>query len=118
MTFDDGPMDLPAAPDRFGGKALTDVLLDTLAQYGAKGTFDVVGDTSENYPDEAGKEGSAAWGGVRYDHYPDIHRDDRGGALHNDRLIRRMLEEGHEITNHGYRHIIFERKPFVYGARQ
>ena len=45
MTFDDGPMGLPASPDRFEGKTLTDVLLDTLAQYGAKGSFDVIGDT-------------------------------------------------------------------------
>ena len=117
MTFDDGPMDLPAAPDRFGGKSLTDVLLDTLAEFGAKGTFDVVGDTGENYPDKAGKVGSAAWGGVKYDHYPDIRQDDKGGAEHNDRLIRRILAEGHQITNHGYRHIIFGKKPFVYGAR-
>ena len=35
MTFDDGPMGLPASPDRFDGRTLTDVLLDTLAQYGA-----------------------------------------------------------------------------------
>lgn len=118
MTFDDGPMDLPAAPDRFGGKSLTDVLLDTLAEYGAKGTFDVVGDTSENYPDTAGKLGSAAWGGIKYDHYPDLGKDGKGGAEHNDRLIRRILAEGHQITNHGYRHIIFGKKPFVYGARE
>ena len=117
MTFDDGPMDLPAAPDRFGGRSLTDVLLDTLAEYGAKGTFDVIGDTSENYPDRAGKAGTAAWGGVRSDHYPDIDRDDRGGALHCGRLIRRILDEGHQITNHGYRHIIFGKKRFVYGKR-
>ena len=32
MTFDDGPMGLPASPDRFEGKTLTDVLLDTLAR--------------------------------------------------------------------------------------
>lgn len=118
MTFDDGPMDMPASPDRFGGRSLTDVLLDTLAQYGAKGSFDVIGDTSENYPDQAGKLGSAAWGGIKFDHYPDIHCDDKGGAVHNDRLIRRMLDEGHQITNHGYRHIIFGKKPFVYGARE
>lgn len=55
MTFDDGPMDLPSSPDKFDGKALTDILLDTLGEYGAQGTFDVVGDTSENYPDTAGK---------------------------------------------------------------
>ena len=36
MTFDDGPMGLPASPDRFDGRTLTDVLLDTLAQYGAR----------------------------------------------------------------------------------
>ena len=41
MTFDDGPMGLPASPDRFEGKTLTDALLDTLAQYGAKGSFGI-----------------------------------------------------------------------------
>ncbi len=117
MTFDDGPMDLPAAPDRFDGRSLTDVLLDTLAQYGARGTFDVIGDTSDNYPDKPGKPGSAAWGGIRYDHYPDCGKDDRGGVVHNDRLVRRILDEGHQLTNHGYRHIIFGKKPFVYGKR-
>ena len=118
MTFDDGPMDLPAAPDRFEGRALTDVLLDALAEFGAKGTFDVIGDTSENYPDQAGKVGSAAWGGVKYDHYPDIGKDSGGGAAHCERLVRRILDGGHQITNHGYRHIIFGKKPFVYGQRE
>lgn len=116
MTFDDGPMDLPAAPDKFGGASLTDVLLDTLQEFDAHGTFDVIGDTGENYPDVAGN-GQADWGGVKYDHYPDINQDERGGAAHNERLIRRMLEEGHQITNHGYRHILFGKKPFVYGNR-
>ncbi|MFR4757901.1 MAG: polysaccharide deacetylase family protein [Evtepia gabavorous] len=117
MTFDDGPMDLPSSPDKFDGKALTDILLDTLGEYGAQGTFDVVGDTSENYPDTAGKSGQADWGGVRYDHYPDINQDERGGAVHNQRLLRRMLDEGHQVTNHGYRHVLFGKKPFVYGKR-
>ena len=107
-----------AAPGRVGGRSLTDVLLDTLAEFGARGTFDVIGDTSENYPDAAGKAGSAAWGGVKFDHYPDIGKDGQGGAAHCERLIRRMLDEGHQITNHGYRHIIFGKKPFVYGARE
>lgn len=80
MTFDDGPMDLPSSPDKFDGRSLTNILLDTLAEYDAKGTFDVVGDTSENYPDVAGKTGQADWGGVKYDHYPDINQDDRGGV--------------------------------------
>lgn len=117
MTFDDGPMDLPCAPDRFGGRSLTDVLLDTLGEFGAKGTFDVVGSTGENYPDQAGKLNSPAWGGVKYDHYPDIGQDHKGGVVNNDRLIRRMLAEGHQITSHGYRHIIFGKKPYVYGDR-
>ncbi len=112
VTLEVDALTLPAV------RALTDVLLDTLAQYGARGSFDVIGDTSANYPDEAGKLGSAAWGGVRFDHYPDIHCDEQGGAEHNDRLIRRMLAEGHQITNHGYRHILFGKKPFVYGARE
>ena len=105
MTFDDGPMDLPASPDKFGGQSLTDVLLDTLKDYGAKGTFDVVGDTGENYPDIAGRAGQADWGGVKYDHYPDINQDERGGAAHNPRLMQRILAEGHQVTNHSYRHI-------------
>ncbi len=117
MTFDDGPMNLPAAPDQFHGRALTDLILDALAEFDAKGTFDVIGDTGMNYPDKAGREGSAAWGGIRFDHYPDIHQDEFGGAVHNDRIIRRMLAEGHQITNHGYRHILFGKKPFVYARR-
>ena len=117
MTFDDGPMDLPASPDRFGGRCLTDVLLDTLSRHHAFGTFDIIGDTSANYPDEAGRNGEADWGGVKYDHYPDFGKDNLGGAEHNDRLIRRILDEGHQITNHGYRHVIFGKKPFVYGKR-
>ncbi len=117
MTFDDGPMNMPCSPDLFEGKCLTDVLLDTLEKYDAHGTFDVIGDTKENYPDEAGALGSAAWGGIRYDHYPDINADENGGALRQERLIHRMIDGGHQITNHGYRHIIFGKKPFVYGKR-
>lgn len=118
MTFDDGPMNLPAAPDGFGGKAMTEVLLDACLKYGAHVTFDIIGDTSENYPDKAGSAGSPSWGGVKFDHYPDINRDNCGGAVHAPFLIQRMLNEGHELSNHGYRHIIFGKKPFVYGARE
>ena len=42
MTFDDGPMNLPACPDLFDGRAMTDVLLDILDEFNAKGTFDVI----------------------------------------------------------------------------
>ena len=117
MTFDDGPMALPASPDVFGGRALTDVLLDTLDEFGAKGTFDVVGDTSGNYPDVCGALGSPTWGGTAYDHYPCFGQDAHGGALNCPELLERIIREGHQITNHGYRHALFGKKPYVYGKR-
>ncbi|MBQ9941159.1 MAG: polysaccharide deacetylase family protein [Clostridia bacterium] len=118
MTFDDGPMLLPASPDSFSGKALTEILLDTLDKYSAKGTFDIIGTTKDNYPDQAGKLGSASWGGIKFDHYPDIHLDNMGGAINGEKYIRRMIEDGHTLSNHGYRHIIYGKKPFVYGNRE
>ena len=118
MTFDDGPCRLPPNPDRFRGKALTLVLAETLERYGAKGTFDVVGDTSANYPDKAGKHGSASWGGVSYDHYPDFQKDGEGGVVHCPELIDRLLAGGHEITSHTYSHVLFGWKPLVYGRRK
>lgn len=118
MTFDDGPMNMPASPDRSDGRAMTALLLDALSKYSAHATFDIIGTTEENYPDSAGAVGSAAWSGVKFDHYPDIGFDARGGAVHAPELVKRMLDEGHELANHGYRHIIFGKKPFVYGARE
>lgn len=118
MTFDDGPCRLPANPDNHGGKPLTLVLAETLEQYGAHGSFDVVGDTSHNYPDHKGKHGSATWGGVAYDHYPDFAKDADGGAVHCPELIDRLLEGGHEITNHTYSHVLFGRKNIVYAQRK
>ncbi len=117
MTFDDGPMADPAAPDDGSGRGMTEILLDVMKKYGAHGTFDVVGFTGDNYPDEAGKVGTPLWGGTRFDHYPDFGRDTYGGALHQMELVKRMLREGHSLSNHGYRHIIFGKKPFVYGKR-
>ena len=117
MTFDDGPCRLPANPDEFGGKPLTLVLAETLERHGARGSFDVVGDTSANYPDVAGKHGSASWGGVAYDHYPDFGKDADGGALHCPELIDRLLQGGHEITSHTYSHVLFGKKSLVYGKR-
>lgn len=117
MTFDDGPCRLPASPDEFGGKPLTLVLAETLEKYGAQGTFDVVGDTSGNYPDQAGKHGSASWGGIAYDHYPDFGRDADGGVLHCPELADRLLQGGHELTSHTYSHVLFGKKNLVYGKR-
>lgn len=117
MTFDDGPCRLPANPSKTG-KPLTLDLLETLERFGAKGTFDVVGDTSGNYPDKPGNEGSAYWGGVAYDHYPDFEKDADGGAAHCPELIDRILSGGHEITSHTWAHVLYGPKPLVYGNRK
>lgn len=116
MTFDDGPTVALTNP-KVSELGLTEYLLETLESYGAKGTFDVIGSTAENYPDEAGEHGSFSWGGVKYDHYPDINRDGDAGAVAHPELIKRMLSGGHEISNHAYRHILFGHLKLVYGAR-
>ncbi len=117
MTFDDGPCRQPANPDRFGGKPLTLVLTETLEEFGAKGTFDVIGDTSGNYPDVPGKEGTAAWGGTAYDHYPDFQKDEEGGVAHCPELVDRLLNAGHQITSHTWKHVLWGRKNIVYARR-
>ena len=93
-------------------------LAEILERHGAKGSFDVVGDTSANYPDKPGKHGSASWGGVRYDHYPDFGQDANGGVVHCPELTARLLEGGHELTSHTYSHVLFGWKPLVYGQRK
>lgn len=118
MTFDDGPCRLPACPDHFRGKPLTLVLAEILERYGAKGTFNVVGDTSGNYPDRPGKSGSAFWNGTAYDHLPDIGQDLEGGVVNCPELVSRLLAGGHEIASHGYAHILFGWAPLLYGSRK
>ena len=118
MTFDDGPCALPAAPDHFRGKALTLVLAETLERYGARGTFNIVGDTSEGYPDRPGKEGTPFWNGMARDHFPDINQDSRGGALHCPELIKRLLAGGHELSNHSYSHLLFGWNSLAQGQRK
>ncbi len=118
MTFDDGPCRMPPNPVGSHEKGLTMTLVDILEKYGARGTFDVVGSTAGNYPDEAGKEGTAAWGGVRYDHYPDFGHDAEGGAQACREEIDRLLKGGHEITSHTYAHVLYGPKNVVYGKRK
>ena len=116
MTFDDGPCALPANPSE-SKDALTAQLIRTLEKYGAKGTFDVVGDTSDNYPDKPGKEGSVFWGGIKFDHYPDFEKDSFGGVKNCPELVKMILDGGHEITSHTWSHVLFGPKPLVYGRR-
>lgn len=117
MTFDDGPTNYPTNPDKHGGKPLTLCILEALEAHGAKGTFDSIGDTSENYPDQAGEIGTAMWGGIAYDHYPDINLDQYAGVKNCPELTKRILSGGHEITSHSYVHRIWGAKPLVYGKR-
>ncbi len=118
MTFDDGPSKLPCQPPVNGDAGLTAHLLDTLKQYDAVGTFDVIGSTAENYPDTAGEVGSQYVFGHGYDHYPCFDMDSLAGAAACPELIQRMVAEGHEIANHTYRHIIYGKNRTVYRNRK
>ncbi len=115
MTFDDGPTTLKTTSDASIG--LTASLLDTLKKYDAKGTFDVIGTTHENYPDKEGELGNFTWSGVGYDHYPKYNDDLSAGAVNCPDLIERILKEGHEITSHTYTHRLFGPMRAVYGGR-
>lgn len=117
MTFDDGPTTLPTNPPR-SELGLTEDLLSTLKQYDARGTFDVIGTTADNYPDTAGPTGTFTWGGETYDHYPDFEKDAQAGVKNLPELTRRILDEGHEITSHTYRHILFGQNRIIYGKRK
>ncbi|MDE7219079.1 MAG: polysaccharide deacetylase family protein [Oscillospiraceae bacterium] len=118
MTFDDGPCRLPASPDHFRGRPLTQVLAEILERYGARGTFNVVGDTSGGYPDKLGKPGSPFWNGAACDHFPAFRQDDQGGAVHCPELISRLLAGGHEIASHSYTHLMFGRTSLLYSSRK
>ncbi len=115
ITFDDGPCRLPSEPSK-DGKPLT-LASGKLGAVRRARTFDIVGDTSEKLPGSPGKEGSASWGGVKFDLPPISQgRGRRRSAL--PELVQRILDGGHEITSHTYRHVLYGPKPLVYGGRQ
>jgi peptidoglycan/xylan/chitin deacetylase (PgdA/CDA1 family) len=121
MTFDDGPSALPPSPSpqkHYEHSGLTDILLDILKKYDAKGTFDVIGTTEYNYPDKPGKLNSFSWGGMKFDHYPDFQKDTLAGVKNQLDIARRMILEGHELSNHGYCHILYGPMKLVYGRRK
>ncbi len=78
----------------------------------------MIGDTAGRYPDRAGREGTPAWNGQSYDHFPDIGQDAQGGAFHCPELIGRLLAGGHEIANHSYSHLLFGWDSLVLGQRK
>ncbi len=108
MTFDDGPT---------YSSDITKSLVETLNQFDAKGTFDVIGTTENNYPDVEGKIGTPSWSGTQYDHYPKFNSDKNAGAVNCPDLIELILSSGHEITNHTYSHILFGKKNIIYSKR-
>lgn len=117
MTFDDGPMNLPPIPAN-SSTSLTEVLLKTLEKHNAKGTFDIIGTTASNYPDVEGKIGTPSWGGVKFDHYPSFGSDEFAGAVNCPDLIKKILNGGHQLTNHTYSHILYGKKNIIYSKRQ
>ncbi len=120
MTFDDGPCAVPPGPWDSGTdqRKLTEVILDALNKYNAKATFNVIGTTEDNYPDKRGNINSFSWGGLRFDHYPDFQKDSLAGVKNQIGLAARMVAEGHELSNHGYRHILFGPMKLVYRQRE
>ena len=114
MTFDDGPTTMPSTNST---TPLTASLLDSLSKFGAKGTFDVIGTTHENYPDSPGQMGNFTWSGVHFDHYPKYEDDFAAGAVNQPDLIKKIIDGGHEITSHTYTHTLFGPMRAIYGKR-
>lgn len=124
MTYDDGPNALEPKPLPKGYSerktlkvGLTSWLIEQNNNFLAKGTFDCIGSTAENYPDKTGKEGTASWGGIKHDHYPDYGMDNLGGLINQIELGQDLLDNDFEIANHSGRHIIFGKMNLIYNNR-
>jgi len=120
MTFDDGPMNLPPNPENENYKeynSLTKVIIEIMKEYNANGTFNVVGSTEDNYPDKKGDLHGTKWGGVMNDHYPKYNEDKNGGAFNQSKLVKDLIDNGHEISSHGYVHKLFGPNKLIYGSR-
>ena len=115
MTFDDGPTYMKISDGTDIG--LTESIIKTLEKHNAKGTFDIIGTTEGNYPDVEGKIGTPSWGGVRYDHYPTFGNDQNAGAVNCPELIKRIINGGHQLTNHTYSHVLYGKKNVIYSKR-
>ncbi|WP_058486876.1 polysaccharide deacetylase family protein [Defluviitalea phaphyphila] len=121
MTFDDGPMNMPINPitdPKYKNCGLTKILVNIMKEYEARGTFNVIGTTEYNYPDKEGTINKPTWSGVKHDHYPKFKKDKYAGAKNQKELIKLLLDNGHEISNHGYRHVLFGKNNIVYGSRE
>ena len=116
MTFDDGPTYLPVSSgDKKWGLTLS--IIETLEKHNAKGTFDIIGTTENNYPDVEGKIGTPSWSGVKFDHYPTFGNDKNAGAVNCPDLVKRIIKGGHQLTNHTYSHVLYGKKNVIYSKR-
>lgn len=115
ITFDDGPCAAPARPSL---EPVTTSILDTLKAFGARGTFNVIGTTRFKYPDKQGPIGGPYWNGIYHDHYPEYGQDHLAGVLEQPGLARRMVDEGHELSNHGMTHTAFGPAVYPYAYRR
>ncbi len=115
ITFDDGPCAGPAKPSM---APVTQSILKTLSDYDAKGTFDIIGTTTLKYPDRRGQKGGPYWNGIKYDHYPEFGEDRLAGAVNQLDLVKQMIEEGHELSNHGFTHAPFGPCKYPYASRK
>ncbi len=115
ITFDDGPCAGPAKP---GSEPVTESILKILSDYRAKGTFDIIGTTAPKYPDIKGENGGPYWNGVKYDHYPEFRADNLAGAVNQPDLVKQIVQEGHELSNHGFTHAPFGPCRYPYASRK
>lgn len=121
MTFDDGPMNMPINPlidPKYEGWGLTRVLIDIMKEYDARGTFNIIGTTEYNYPDRPGRLHKPDWSGIRHDHYPQFGKDKYAGAKNQKELIHMLLKNGHEVSNHGFKHVLFGKNNIIYSRRE
>ncbi len=118
MTFDDGPCAMPhKGNNNFGDKELTLVLMDILNKYDAKGTFNHIGTTQYNYPDDKPAKNTKTWINNIHDHYPFFKYDEFGGIINQSWITQRLINSGHEIANHGGQHIIFGKVNLISNKR-
>ncbi len=115
ITFDDGPCAGPAHPSQ---EQVTTMILHALREFGARGTFDVIGTTALKYPDERGKAGGPYWNGVYFDHYPAFGEDSLAGVVNQRDLAKKMVDQGHELSNHGFTHMAFGPCRYPYARRR
>ena len=114
MTFDDGPTKLTLQNENV---SLTEALINILNKHNAKGTFDVIGTTENNYPDIEGKLSTPSWSGVKFDHYPCFNKDTMAGTENCPDIIKKIIDSGHQITNHTYSHVLYGKKNIIYSKR-